>query len=55
MASSSPGVRALGLLDRRFGLRRLQRFDASAEHEFVALLYDLRCRAEGVTLQSARA
>ena len=55
MTSSSPVVRALGLLDRRFGLRRLQRFDASAEHEFVALLYDLRCRAEGLTLQSARA
>ena len=53
MTSSSPIVRALGLLDRRFGQRRLQRFDPSAEHEIVALMHKLRCQAEGVALQSA--
>lgn len=47
MSAPSPIIRALGLLDRRFGLRRLERFDPSGEHEFVALLYGLRCKAEG--------
>lgn len=48
MESSSPIVRGLGLLDRRFGSRRLARYDLTTEHEFVIAMHKIRCEAEGL-------
>lgn len=45
---SNPVIRALALIDRRFGVRRLRDIDVSAEHPFVKAFYELRCEAEGV-------
>ena len=47
--SSMRAHRELGLLDRRFGVRRLERFDPSGEHDFVARMFKLRCDLEGVS------
>ncbi len=43
----NPIVRALGMIDRRFGMRRLKQFDPSAETELVKLLFHFRCEIEG--------
>lgn len=47
---SSPHVltRALGMLDSRFGKRRLRAFDPSGEPEIVSSLWRFRCAAEGL-------
>jgi len=57
VASSDPIIRALAFLDRRFGKRRLARFDDAAEHPLVKALFRFRLRAEGMadpTAPSAR-
>jgi len=46
MKSPSPIIRGLGLLDRRFGVRRLERFDSAVEHDFVARMFKIRCDLE---------
>jgi hypothetical protein len=46
--SSDPIIRAFGMLDRRFGKRRVRAFDPSGEHAFVRQLYEIRSRAEGL-------
>jgi hypothetical protein len=48
ISSENPIQRALALLDKRFGKRRLQEFNPSSEHPFVAQLYSLRCKAEHI-------
>jgi hypothetical protein len=49
--SSDPVVRALTMLDRRLGKRRLAKIDVTAEPELVVRMYRLRCEAEGLSLR----
>jgi hypothetical protein len=46
---SNPVIRALAMLDTRYGKRRLAAFDAAGEHPLVQRLFYLRCEAEGLT------
>lgn len=41
-------LRALVMLDRRFGKRRLQKFNSSNESPLVKQLFELRCELEGI-------
>jgi len=42
-------IRAIGVLDRRVGKRKLRRLALEAEHPLVRLLYCFRCDAEGLS------
>jgi hypothetical protein len=45
-------VRALAIIDRRVGKRRLRMLEVGPlEHPLVRQLYQLRCEAEGVHIQ----
>lgn len=46
LGSANPIIRALGMLDRRFGKRQLHSFDAKKEHPLVRLLYRVRTDCE---------
>ena len=46
LSSDNPIVRAFGMLDRRFGKRRLREYDVSGEDPLVRTLYHFRCEAE---------
>jgi hypothetical protein len=48
LQSPDPLIRALAMLDRRLGKRRLARLDVSREHPLVQRTYCLRCQAESV-------
>lgn len=49
IAHSENGViRAFGMLDRRFGKRRLLAVEESEQHLLVKMLYRFRCEAEGL-------
>ncbi len=41
-------IRAIGMLDRRFGKRRLRDYDISPEHYLVKTTYFFRAQAEGI-------
>lgn len=43
-----PVIRALAVLDARYGKRRLTAFDPVDEHPLVRRLFYLRCEAEGI-------
>jgi len=45
---NNPVIRALAIIDTRYGKRRLATFDPSTEHQLVQRLHDLRCEAEGM-------
>lgn len=49
LASPDPVTRAIGMLDRRVGLRRLASVDVAHEHPLVRRLHEFRCEAEGAT------
>ena len=49
LASENPVIRAIGMLDRRLGVRRLRKIDTDHEHPLVRVTYVFRCRAEGLT------
>ena len=49
VSSENPIIRAIGMLDRRLGKRRLAALDVKEEHSLVKLLHDFRCSAEGIT------
>jgi hypothetical protein len=51
LASPDPLVRALAMLDRRLGKRRLAKLDVTSEHLLVAELHRLRCESEAVRPQ----
>jgi hypothetical protein len=51
LASPDPLVRALAMLDRRLGKRRLTNMAVTSEHPLVAELHRLRCDAEAVRPQ----
>lgn len=44
----NPVVRALAIIDTRYGKRRLADFDSTNEHTLVQRLYQLRCKEEGI-------
>jgi hypothetical protein len=46
--SKNPIIRAFATIDRRFGRRRLGRFDDTNEHDLVKTLYRFRCEVEGI-------
>ena len=46
LASQDPLIRAIGMLDRRLGKRRLSSMDTEAEHPLVRQLFEFRCQAE---------
>lgn len=48
LASENPLIRAIGMLDRRVGKRRLPALAGSVNHPLVRLLYLFRCEAEGI-------
>ena len=48
-------IRALGMLDRRVGKRRLKTLVDDNAHPLVRLLHRFRCDAEGVTLPNPQA
>ena len=51
LISDRPLVRALAVIDRRAGKRRLRRLEIGPEeHPLVRELYQLRCEAEGIPL-----
>lgn len=45
---NNPVIRALAVIDARYGKRRLTTFDSSTEHPLVQKLYNLRREAEGI-------
>ena len=45
-------IRALGMLDRRLGKRRLRNMDVQDEPPLLQLLYLVRCQAEGVAINT---
>jgi hypothetical protein len=51
LSSPDPLVRALTMLDRRLGKRRLTNLDVRSAHPLVAELHHLRCEAEAVRRQ----
>ncbi|XOZ33955.1 hypothetical protein ACMDCT_01585 [Halomonadaceae bacterium KBTZ08] len=46
--SNDPVVRGLIFLDRRVGKRYLQQVESSSLHPFTRVLFQLRCRADGL-------
>ena len=48
LSSENHIIRALGMLDRRFGKRRLKEFDVAFEHYLVKTTYFFRAQAEGI-------
>jgi hypothetical protein len=53
LASPSPLVRALAMLDGRLGKRRLRAFHFTEnEHVLVRALHSVRCEAEGVSIDA---
>jgi len=50
LTSGNVIIRALGMLDRRLGIRRLQKINAESEHSLVRATYVFRCKAEGVVM-----
>ncbi|MFC5460500.1 hypothetical protein [Massilia niabensis] len=53
LAHDNPVIRALGIIDARYGKRRLAAFDPANEHVLVQRLFDLRCKAEGITIPAS--
>ncbi|MDJ1006785.1 MAG: hypothetical protein QNJ13_03085 [Paracoccaceae bacterium] len=51
LASESPIIRGIAMLDRRLGKRRLARLNASSDHEFVRDMLRVRLEAEGLSQQ----
>jgi len=43
---NNPVIRALAIIDARYGKRRLAAFDPNTEHPLVQKLHDLRCEVE---------
>ena len=55
VSSRNPIIRGIGILDKRFGKRRLADFDAEKEHPLVRSSYEFRCSAEGMTVSRQEA
>jgi len=48
LKSDNPVIRAIGMLDRRTGIRRLKNIDVVSEHPLVQVTYIFRCEAESI-------
>ncbi len=49
ISSDNPIIKSLGLIDKRFGKRRLESVEISSnEHPMVRKFYEIRCEAEGL-------
>ncbi|HSQ79292.1 MAG TPA: PcfJ domain-containing protein, partial [Candidatus Bathyarchaeia archaeon] len=55
LASEDVFVRALGMLDRRLGKRRLRALDLKEAHPLVRAFHRLRCEAEGIRVDGPTA
>ena len=53
LTSENPLIRALAVLDRRVGKRRLRSFIGADHHPLVQRLLDIRLREEGIALPHA--
>lgn len=53
LESDNPIIRAIGMLDRRVGIRRLRKIDGPREHALVRATHMFRCRAEGICGEQA--
>lgn len=50
IVSENPIIRGLAMIDRRLGIRRLKFLTIlDNEHPFVMYMYQLRCKAEGIS------
>jgi len=49
LETDHPVIRAVGMLDKRLGKRRLRSIDPQEEHSLVKILYDFRCKSEGIS------
>lgn len=49
IVSENAIIRAIGMLDKRLGTRRLKQIDVSSEHPLVMATYHFRCKAEGLS------
>lgn len=54
LTSENPIIRAIGMLDRRIGVRRLKKVDVKSEHPLVVATYVFRCEAEGIVTENER-
>jgi hypothetical protein len=54
LSSKTALVRAIGMLDRRLGKRRLMTIDTSGSPTFVQELYRFRCACEGIAPPAVR-
>jgi hypothetical protein len=52
MKSDNPIIRAIGMFDRRIGLRRLRDINIATEHPLVVTTYYFRCEAEGIRTEN---
>lgn len=48
LVAPNPIIRAIGMLDRRVGKRRLVEMDIRNEHALVRQFYEIRMEAEGL-------
>lgn len=53
LSSDNIIIQAFGMLDKRLGKRRLRALDIQGKHPLVKTLYEFRCSAEGIKIQSA--
>jgi hypothetical protein len=54
LTSENPIIRAIGMLDRRIGVRRLKKIHVKSEHPLVVATYVFRCKAEGIAIENER-
>jgi hypothetical protein len=54
LQSTDPLTKALGMVDRRFGKRRLREFDQAQESSLVKKMYEYRCTCEGIVAADSR-
>lgn len=54
LRSTDPLTKALGMLDRRLGKRRLRDFDPARESVLVKKMYEYRCMCEGIAVADSR-
>lgn len=48
LTSENAIVRALGMIDKRFRKRRLKTLEVKADHPLIKILYEFRCKTEGI-------
>ena len=54
LTSENSIIRAIGMLDRRIGVRRLKKIDVKSEHPLVVATYVFRCKVESIAIENER-